>query len=302
MLDGRARRVAGQRRSRTPGTLESAPFLEVLLRSAIADYQVVRPLDTHEGPGARYLVEAPARLGLPTDAVVVVHLVALGDSVAWSRLLARLAVASAVERDRTGGHARLAEILEAGRDDDVGWISARHPATNLTRDAALSRPRRLQAIIDACRGAHRLHEAGLAHGAISPAEIWFDTQGALLGPTPRWAEEDGVAWPAGPARDLVYADPELLKGSPPSRASDLWALGAVLHGALSDQDLYDDPVGPATTLDIERHRDTPPAIDSLIPPALGEIVTWCLSADPAGRPRSALALAQRIEAEVWEPL
>jgi hypothetical protein len=270
------------------------------LRPAIADYQVGRLLDAEDGPQARWLVEPPERLGLPAGATVVAHLVPLPDSVAWNRLLARLSLAAGAGADHLAG------LVESARAADGGWITSTHPASNLSRDAGLSRRQHLGAIAGACRGAHQLHEVGMAHGAIRPDTIWVEPVGGdappagVLGPTASWALEDGLAWPGGPAGDLAFVDPSLLLGAPPSRASDLWSLGVVLHRALSGHDLYDDPPGAVGPADVQRHRDEPPRIDPLLRPEMGELLASCLAHDPADRPPSALALAQRIDAVIAE--
>jgi hypothetical protein len=262
----------------------------------IADYEVLQPLGAGTGPAAAYLVRPPARLPLADGATVVAHLVPLPDSVAWPRLLARLSTAAAA-----AAGPGLAPVLEAVRyAGRTSWVTASHATDSLERDASLSRRQHVQAVVAACRGAHLLHEAGLAHGAIRPSTIWVGSDGAALGPAAAWALDDGVVWPGGAAADLTYVDPDLLRGAPPSRASDVWALGAVLHRALSAQDLYDDSGGSASPAVVQQHRDTPPRIDPLLRPELAEVLSACLAADPAERPPSAAALADRIEAAAEE--
>ena len=67
-----------------------------------------------------------------------------------------------------------------------------------------------------------LHENG-GKLSISPRRVF--TAGAAL---------TGMA----PETSVEYLDPSLLLGEPPSRATDIWALGATSHRALSGKGLY----------------------------------------------------------------
>ena len=71
----------------------------------------------------------------------------------------------------------------------------------------------------------------------------------------------------GPARDIGYVDPCLLRGDDPSRASDVFSLGATMHYALAGEGLYgrlpaDDPV-----MAMRRVASHPPVISAPLDPA-----------------------------------
>jgi DNA-binding CsgD family transcriptional regulator/Flp pilus assembly protein TadD len=99
----------------------------------------------------------------------------------------------------------------------------------------------------------------------------------------------------GPARDIGYVDPFLLGGDRPSRASDMFSLGATIHFALAGGGLYgplpaDDPI-----MAMRRVASRPPVISAELDPGAREVIAWAVAADPAERPATALELAERIE-------
>lgn len=101
----------------------------------------------------------------------------------------------------------------------------------------------------------------------------------------------------------AYAAPELFDDRPPSRASDVWSLGATLYALLDGHPPYHRDNPSLMTLASRKSRDPLPAIDSPhgVPPAVEEIIRWALHRDPALRPASAGALARQL-AEVGVPI
>ncbi|WP_437756173.1 protein kinase domain-containing protein [Sorangium sp. So ce1389] len=80
-----------------------------------------------------------------------------------------------------------------------------------------------------------------------------------------------------------YAAPEQLAGGPASPASDVYALGLLLHEMLGGE------VPVAETREARASRDTPapPALGSLLPGDVAALIRRCLARDPARRPAAA---------------
>jgi hypothetical protein len=173
-----------------------------------------------------------------------------------------------------------------------GWLS----------EAGLDLPaaERIRIVADVARGAHALHEAGLAHGAISDKAVVLAERGGLLSPPP-------LHLPAGAVtrivdgRDVVTLDPNVLSGEESSRSSDIWALGATLHLALSSRALYpgidDDP--PVTA--VQRVLFSRPEVDPDLPSEVQALIQACLEPDPAARPTTAEEVADRLHAATPVP-
>ncbi|MDZ5623603.1 hypothetical protein SFC88_22440 [Nocardioides sp. HM23] len=108
----------------------------------------------------------------------------------------------------------------------------------------------------------RLHEAGGVSGAVGPATVLVNDDGA-------------VRLVDGPA-DRAYASPEVLTGQPPTARSDLYSAGALLAHLFRGE-----PTLPPSVADLD------PGVAWLLGPVL--------AADPATRPGSAAAMVAAVD-------
>jgi eukaryotic-like serine/threonine-protein kinase len=285
------------------------------MRARIADYDIIRsiggdleaaerpgPLDTDFAPGGgpeptAFLAQPPERLGLGGAAAVVHTLTAAPDEARQARQEWLYSLAGARSP-------YLPTLLEVGADEaeTPGVPAGTYWSHTFTGDATLATPPFtlslafvLWLIAGAARGAHALHEAGVAHGNITGRSVRFNQQAVTLDLPPFAADSpEGLVRQVRPVADLDLVDPAVARGELPSRASDVWSLGALLHLSLTAQPLHaglaEDP--PVTA--VQRIMFEPPAISHLEGPA-GQIVAACLSQDPAQRPQTAAALAEQLE-------
>jgi eukaryotic-like serine/threonine-protein kinase len=286
------------------------------MRARIADYDVIRPIG--DGPAAgsagsgpadtdivlgsesdptSFVAQPPDRLGLGGAPVVLHTLGPAADPVRQVRQEWIYALAGARSP-------YLPALLELGMDDGEAPVEASgtYWSHTFTGDATLSAPPFtlslayvLWLIAGAARAAHALHEAGVAHGNITGRAVRFNQQAVTLDLPPFPTEAtDGLVRFVRPVVDLDLVDPAVARGELPSRASDIWSLGALLHLGLTAQLLHaglaDDP--PVTA--VQRIMFEPPTITPL-PEPIGRIVTSCLSFDPARRPATAADLAEQLE-------
>ena len=98
-----------------------------------------------------------------------------------------------------------------------------------------------------------------------------------------------------PETSVEYLDPTLLLGEPPSRATDIWALGATLHRALSGKGLYGELPERQPLLAIRKVQSSAPAVDPSLTPGEAALVLACL-ASATDRPATAAEVADRIAA------
>ena len=88
-------------------------------------------------------------------------------------------------------------------------------------------------------------------------------------------------------------DPALLAGDVPSRATDIWSLGACLHVALTGQGVYGDIPDAQPLLAIRAALSTPPALSENLNRDERALIASCLAL--AGtRPATALEVADKI--------
>jgi eukaryotic-like serine/threonine-protein kinase len=282
------------------------------LASQVADYEITGSV-LEDGTTPCLRARRPARLGGGDDPVTIWVLGPLARTP-WTAARARLEPVAGVRADN------LPAWLEAGVAEwsqrPVIWLSASTLVTGTLASppAGLDVPARLRAIAGAARGAHALHEQGQFHGAICPqavalvgqaqdgAEAHFSplaspgevgtAGGAVLAPPSLAGGERPVAQVGYPP--LAYMDPQLLRGEG-GRWSDVWGLGAtvqqVVSGSVPFPGIEDAPVVQS----LGQLLMVPPPSSGPLPAAVSEIVTACLSVDPANRPLTAREVAERLD-------
>jgi serine/threonine protein kinase len=255
----------------------------------VADYEITAPL-AEGNHGAFFLARPPARLGL-TDDVVVVKVMTGAHDGAHRHLVRELRAFTAAESPF------LVPLFDAGQAGDVFFYSMRYFPRGSLADASASMTlgERIRAVADAAEAAHALHEIGLTHRDIRPGNILVHDGGACLADLALAIEADeSAAMTTLASIDAVgYVDPAYLRGDPPSRATDVFSLGAVLHEMVTGTPIYPDlPADPL--LAMRAALRSSPRIDPSVNPGPGDVLRRCLSARLEERPTTALALAEEL--------
>lgn len=264
---------------------------------AIADFTVLRPLGRS---GSIVLAAPPSRLG---DAGSQVVLKVYPADAATDERSALDRVASALRAIAAVRSRYLVRLLEVGRNDGLIYYAMEHlPGGSLAAPASqLTFAEVLRAVSCAARGAHDLHEHGIAHRNIHPAGVILYADGARL-------SDPGLATYLNAGMTLTgrlgmphlaFMSPELLRGQEPTRASDLYSLGATLHFAASGQTLYPhvDDSDPSAAL--PAIVSSTPTIDPGLPAPIAQIVQQCIDPAHPDRPKTAGDLADRLDA-LWK--
>ncbi|RKH35909.1 NACHT domain-containing protein [Corallococcus praedator] len=103
--------------------------------------------------------------------------------------------------------------------------------------------------------------------------------------------------PAALAGTPLYMAPELWRGEPASRASDVYALGVLLYELCAGVAPHDGVPLEALGRAVEEHPPRPLAdVAPALPPGLAAVVDRCLSTNPAHRFASGDALREALEA------
>ncbi|MBU2669250.1 serine/threonine protein kinase [Actinoplanes bogorensis] len=151
------------------------------------------------------------------------------------------------------------------------------------------------------------HADQVVHRDIKPANVMLTPVGAKV-------LDFGIASsPGAPELDPdlpvmgtpAYVAPELFEGLPPTPASDMFALGTLLHQCISGH-LPWRAETPTELVYAQRYRDPDPLpeLDGL-PSEVEDLVSRCLSRDPEDRPTAmvaALLLAEAVDARVYVPI
>ncbi len=258
---------------------------------ALADFRVVRVIG--EGNhGKFYLAHPPVRLGINDEFVAVKVFAGQCSEDAYRRGARELRAFASVDSPY------LATVYDAVLEDNFLYAMEYFPMGSLGSPARpLERMQVLQAVEHAARAVHALHEAGMAHGDIKPGNVMLHEGGGKLSDLglARVFTTGAALTGMAPETSVEYLDPSMLSGEPPSRATDIWGLGATLHRALTGIGLYGElPVGQPL-LAIRRVLSTQPALAPSLHPAEAALVALCLA--PTGeRPQTAVEVADQLAA------
>lgn len=271
------------------------------MASQVADYEITSSvLEDRTAPCLR--ARRPQRLG-GGDAPVTIWVLGPLARTSWAAARARLEPAASVRDEH------LPAWLEAGVAEwaqrPVVWVSAATAVagTLASPPPGLDMPARLRAIASAARGAHALHERGQVHEAICPQSVALVATSSSG--TPDGGPASAVLSPPALANGqaplaqvgyppLGYIDPQLLRGEG-GRWSDIWALGATVHQAVTGSvpfpGLDELPVVQA----LSKLLSVPAPTLGAVPDAVSDVVAECLSVDPADRPATAGEVAERLD-------
>jgi serine/threonine protein kinase len=256
----------------------------------VADYVIVR-LIGEGNHGRYYLARPPARLGSTEEYVALKVFSDRVSEQAYERGVRELRAFAAVRSPF------LVRIFDAMLEDGFAYAMEYFPLGSLAEPARpLTRPVVLEALEHAARAAHALHEAGLAHGDIKPANVLLAEDGGgrlsdlglarLLVP--------GVTLTGmGRASSVEFMDPDLFGGARPSRRTEVWALGATLHRVLAGVGLYGELSDAQPLLAIRRVLASTPEVHAALAPPEAELVRDCLAPGDA-RLRTAADVADRL--------
>ncbi|MDY7099699.1 MAG: hypothetical protein S0880_00790 [Actinomycetota bacterium] len=243
----------------------------------LADYELDRLLERDQ-VSYRFLAPPPARLGV-SDEWVEVIVTAESDDVTHDRLVEDLAAVAAL-RDP-----HVVTLHDIGRDAGWTFVSVEHsPSGTLARPARQpERSHWVRAVADAARGAHALHEIGLAHGAITPGAVVLSSDGGKLS-APSFAAggHNSSSSTVAVVTGIGFVDPAAMRGEIPERSAEVFALGAVLHWAVSGRTVH-------------------PGVDTMEgPDAIRELLRREAQVDPSIDPDTAAVIARLVDPDVLQ--
>ncbi|WP_432559493.1 serine/threonine-protein kinase [Granulicoccus sp. GXG6511] len=258
----------------------------------IADYEFVRELGSGNY-GTYWVARTPPRLAVADEFCAVKVLAAQASGDAFKRMVNELKLFASAQSDC------LVKLFDAGHEDGQLFYAAQyHPRGSLAEARGLTDEEVVRAVADAARGAHALHELGVAHRDIKPANI------LLTGSTPVAVLSDlGLAQRLspgqtvtglGPIGTLAFMEPGVARGLPAGRASDIWGLAATLQSALTGVDPF--PALPGTSLvhALQHLLNTPPTV-TIRDSRLAEIARRGMAEDRGDRWPTAGEFAEALE-------
>ncbi|RBY88544.1 serine/threonine protein kinase [Blastococcus sp. TF02A-26] len=183
-----------------------------------------------------------------------------------------------VHQPRRGGRARVALVLEL--------LAGGSLAALLARRGRLRPGEVVTAVSPVAAALAQAHAAGIVHGDLSPGNIVFTAEGRPV------LTDLGVARVVGEeaAGEVTpaYVDPTVARGGATGPASDVFGVAAAAFHALTGVAPWN-AATPADTLAVAAAGELPD-LDLLAPqapPALRDVISRGLAADPSDRPTAA---------------
>mgnify|MGYP001137583986 CR=1 FL=1 len=242
------------------------------------------------------------RLGRP----VALKLIAAGaDPSARERFEREARAAAAIE------HPNVVPVYAAGEEDGHLYLVMRHvPGTDLQallrREGRLGPGRAADVIAQVADALDAAHAAGLVHRDVKPANVLIAGEHAYLtdfGITRVQSAQTRITSTGEWVGTVDYVSPEQLRGDEVDARSDVYALGCLLHAALTGSPPFRRETVAAT---ISAHLHDPPPRPSEtpgVPEAFDAVVARALAKDPDERFASAGSLGRAaIAAATGRPL
>ncbi|MCA1810931.1 MAG: serine/threonine protein kinase [Halobacteriales archaeon] len=170
-------------------------------------------------------------------------------------------------------------------------------ATRIAEGGPVPVAQALPIALDVLAALSALHEAGLSHNDVKPANI------LLHGPRGAKLADFGVVRPASPqlgdptaqplpAGSLRYMAPEVVQGAHADGRADLYSVAVVLHEMLAGRH----PVPEGADFQVRKAivEGKPPPLPPDVPAALRKAVARALEKDPARRHPTAAAFAHAL--------
>ena len=193
-----------------------------------------------------------------------------------------------VRSARQVSHPNVCRVHDVGNENgrlflSMEYIEGQDLRSLLARLGRIPSPRALQIAWQACNGLAAIHEQGLLHLDLKPANLMVDQEGHTK------ITDFGVATRAGGrprGGTQRYMPPEQLQGEV-SPASDIYSFGLVLYELVTGQPAF----FARSPRHLERlHKEVLPAPPSQvvpgIAPELDTLILACLSKSPIERPAS----------------
>ena len=314
--------------ARHPGLSEKVGGLRGIERLTAAHAQIAKALGGDPGPDLIGSVLQHYRIvdrigsgGMGTvyraqdehlDRVValkVVHEGRIADETARRILLREARIACSVK------HPNVASVFDVGESEGQIFIVMEYVEGTTLSDAIRPHPLPVSTVVEygvqIASALQAVHDAGVVHRDLKCGNIRITDSGlvkvldfgiAAREPMPSDATTslDSVYGPVGMfAGAPAYMAPELLRGEPPDRRSDIWALGVTLHEALTGEHPFVAGGLVAERLhELERAitRDDPASLPTSVPLSVRRVIDRCLKKVPGQRYRHASEIRAALEA------
>jgi serine/threonine-protein kinase len=196
----------------------------------------------------------------------------------------------------------LVPVLEAGQAENRRYLASKFidgkTLDEKLEDGPLSVAETTRWAQDVGAGLAALHEAGIVHRDLKPGNIIVDQSGTAL--LTDFGLAKGRAYtvltkPGQVMGTLDYLAPELIKGSPATPATDIYALGCTIYECIAGQPPFADKEG--IQVGLAHVAEQPPPLSEFrddLPAGYAEAVLSALAKDADERPQTAVEYGERL--------
>jgi serine/threonine protein kinase len=278
----------------------------------LGPYNILAPLG-RGGMGTVVYLARDRRLSESLGDTVLVALKVLPDrkAITEPKTLARFRREMAL--GRRVNHQNVVRTAAAGNINDVYYLALDFvPGKTLREYVKQHGPLPVgdaaRIFADIAVGLAHIHERGLVHRDVKPANVMVRPDGRAVLLDLGLAYAPGEPLPADPAiaggRGYVvgtmdYLAPEQAKNSVTvGPAADLYGLGCTLYYALTGEVPFP---AEATKQKIRRHRDDPAPLVATVPQKFARFVQHLMAKSPRARPKSAVKVWEWLQPWVTAP-
>ena len=204
-------------------------------------------------------------------------------------------------------HPHVCQVYEVGEDSGRLFIAMEllegEPLNKTLKRGPLSVDQALPIAVDMLAALGAIHARGIVHRDLKPSNVFFATHGVklldfgLARPELQTTQDslDSLTRSGAVFGTPGYMAPELITGDPVDARSDLFAVGAILFEMLAGRPAF----GGRTVIAVVNATLTeqPPALaGSPAVAAVDRVIRRALAKNPEGRPVSAQAMAEELNA------
>jgi serine/threonine protein kinase len=246
---------------------------------------------------------------LATDAVlersVAVKLLAehLADDVDFVARFRREALSAARLQ-----HPNIVQVFDSGQDAESGrhyivmeYVDGPSAADLLREHKLLDVEQTVFIVRDACHGLDYAHRAGVVHRDVKPGNLLMASETGITKLADfgiaKAAEQTRITQVGSVLGTAAYLSPEQARGEEAGPASDTYSLGVCAYQFLTGRLPHE--YSSLTELALKQQQDTVEPIRAHrpeVPPQLDDAIRLCLEREPSARYRSAIEMAEAIEA------
>jgi eukaryotic-like serine/threonine-protein kinase len=205
-------------------------------------------------------------------------------------------------------HPNIVQVFDSGEDPEsqrhyivMEYVDGPSAADMLREHKMLDIEQTVQIVRDACHGLDYAHRAGVVHRDVKPGNLLFSNETGIVKLADfgiaKAAEQTRITQVGSVLGTAAYLSPEQARGDEAGPASDIYSLGVCAYQFLTGRLPHE--YTSLTELALKQQHENVSSIRDFrleVPPELDEAILLCLERDPGARYRSALELAEAIEA------